>query len=161
MSFETWLVLFPLGGVVTVGTAFSDGSYSHFLLVAWQSCSVQVLRVGLGAVGVGLCLNSCCRFLSLLSVTLAFAVPLWAFIPVSLFSLQGPSGSCGNCASCDAQFLGPCVLVCFLLGSYLDEFCHYGSCVFLARSLALALVLALPWHASSWFMHLASALGFW
>ena len=85
LSFETWLVLFPLDGAVSVGTAFSDGPYSHILLVSWQSCFIQVLHVGLGAVVVGLCLNSCCRFLSLPSVALAFAVPLWAFIPVSLF----------------------------------------------------------------------------
>ena len=108
LSFETWLVLFPLDGVVSVGTAFSDGPYSHILLVSWHSCSIQVLHGGLGAVGVGLCLNSCCRFLSLPSLPFP-SLFRCGHSSLCRCSLQGPSGSFGNCASFDALFLGPCV----------------------------------------------------
>ena len=75
------------------------------LLGAWQSCSFGVLHVGLGLLALDRCFTSVAGSCPPLGC-LAFAVPLWAFILLSV-CLAGSVGSFRIVLPGDARFLSP------------------------------------------------------
>ena len=109
LSLETGFGSLPWCVRVSVGTVFFFWNFFPFL--TWQSCSFHVLQGCLGAVDVGEMSPLPCGFLSPPRVALALAVPSWAFqcgvsafLAVSVWVIL-------DCASCDAQILGPYVFV--------------------------------------------------